>query len=242
MRHPSGLGDHCGLRGRAAARRTCVPSSPTRTGLRVDQGYGLTEAAGVSTTVGGEVLGHGHVGRPLPGVEVRIGTEGDADEPAEIFAARGQPLLRLLARRLRWPGRRRVVRHRRHRLSELRRAVPGRPRPGADHRQRLPRLPGRGGGGDCRAARGRVGGRTRPAGPAYGGAGDGLRHRRRTDRGRGRGALRRSGWPSSSVPATIAVVDALPRGATGQVQKGHSGAAPKTGHRRQRMGAETCRL
>jgi long-chain acyl-CoA synthetase len=56
-----------------------------RTGLRVDQGYGLTEAAGVSTTVGGEVLGHGHVGRPLPGVEVRIGTEGDGDEPAEIF-------------------------------------------------------------------------------------------------------------------------------------------------------------
>jgi long-chain acyl-CoA synthetase len=57
-----------------------------RTGLRVDQGYGLTEAAGgVSATVGGEVLGHGHVGRPLPGVEVRIGTPLDADEPAEIF-------------------------------------------------------------------------------------------------------------------------------------------------------------
>ena len=56
-----------------------------RTGLRVDQGYGLTEAAGVSTTVGGEVRGHGHVGRPLPGVGVRIGTEGETDEPAEIF-------------------------------------------------------------------------------------------------------------------------------------------------------------
>jgi long-chain acyl-CoA synthetase len=56
-----------------------------RTGLRVDQGYGLTEAAGVSTTVAGEVLGHGHVGRPLPGVEVRIGTDGETDEPAEIF-------------------------------------------------------------------------------------------------------------------------------------------------------------
>jgi long-chain acyl-CoA synthetase len=57
-----------------------------RTGLRVDQGYGLTEAAGgVSATVGGEVLGHGHVGRPLPGVEVRIGTQTDADEPAEVF-------------------------------------------------------------------------------------------------------------------------------------------------------------
>jgi long-chain acyl-CoA synthetase len=63
-----------------------------RTGLRVDQGYGLTEAAGgVSATVGGELLGHGHVGRPLPGVEVRVGTPVDAEEPAEIFV-RGRNL------------------------------------------------------------------------------------------------------------------------------------------------------
>jgi long-chain acyl-CoA synthetase len=60
-----------------------------RTGLRVDQGYGLTEAAGVSTTVAGDLLGHGHVGRPLPGVEVRIGTAGEGDEPAEIFVRGG---------------------------------------------------------------------------------------------------------------------------------------------------------
>ena len=58
-----------------------------RTGLRIDQGYGLTEAAGVSTTVGGPLLGHGHVGRPLPGVEVRIGTGIGRDEPAEISSA-----------------------------------------------------------------------------------------------------------------------------------------------------------
>jgi long-chain acyl-CoA synthetase len=57
-----------------------------RTGLRVDQGYGLTEAApGVSATVGGELLGHGHVGRPLPGVEVRIGDGTEAIEPGEIW-------------------------------------------------------------------------------------------------------------------------------------------------------------
>ena len=63
-----------------------------RTRLRVDQGYGLTEAApGVSTTLGGRLLGHGHVGRPLPGVEVRIGDGGDADEPGEI-AIRGTNL------------------------------------------------------------------------------------------------------------------------------------------------------
>ena len=57
-----------------------------RTALRVDQGYGLTEAApGVSATLGGELLGHGHVGRPLPGVEVRIGDGTEPTEPGEIW-------------------------------------------------------------------------------------------------------------------------------------------------------------
>jgi long-chain acyl-CoA synthetase len=57
-----------------------------RTGLRVDQGYGLTEAAsGVSATLGGPLLGHGHVGRPLPGVEIRIGDGSEPGEPGEIF-------------------------------------------------------------------------------------------------------------------------------------------------------------
>jgi long-chain acyl-CoA synthetase len=56
------------------------------TGLRVEQGYGLTEAApGVSATLGGAVLGHGHVGRPLPGVEVRIGDGTEPTEPGEIW-------------------------------------------------------------------------------------------------------------------------------------------------------------
>ncbi len=57
-----------------------------RTGLRVERGYGLTEASpGVTTTVGGEILGPFHVGRPLPGVEVRVGDGRDPSEPGEVF-------------------------------------------------------------------------------------------------------------------------------------------------------------
>lgn len=53
------------------------------TGLRLEQGYGLTEAApGVASTIGCELLGPGHVGRALPGVEIRIAAEGDG--PGEI--------------------------------------------------------------------------------------------------------------------------------------------------------------
>ena len=57
-----------------------------RTGLSVEQGYGLTEAApGVTATFGRNALGHGHVGRPLPGVEVRIGDGTEPTEPGEIW-------------------------------------------------------------------------------------------------------------------------------------------------------------
>jgi len=57
-----------------------------RTGLRVDQGYGLTEAApGVTATFDADVLGHGHVGRPLPGVEIRIGDGSEPNEPEEVW-------------------------------------------------------------------------------------------------------------------------------------------------------------
>ncbi len=56
-----------------------------RTGLEVAQGYGLTEAApGVSATIGGSRRGQGHVGRALPGVEIRIGDGSEPSEPAEI--------------------------------------------------------------------------------------------------------------------------------------------------------------
>jgi long-chain acyl-CoA synthetase len=57
-----------------------------RTGLRVEQGYGLTEAApGVTATFGADALGHGHVGHPLPGVEIRIGDGTEPTEPGEIW-------------------------------------------------------------------------------------------------------------------------------------------------------------
>jgi long-chain acyl-CoA synthetase len=57
-----------------------------RTGRRIEQGYGLTEAApGVSATFGGPLLGLGHVGRALPGVEIRIADGSDPSEPGEIW-------------------------------------------------------------------------------------------------------------------------------------------------------------
>jgi long-chain acyl-CoA synthetase len=62
------------------------------TGIRVERGYGLTEASpGVTSTVGGEILGPFHVGRPLTGVEVRVGSGRDPSEPGEI-AIRGANL------------------------------------------------------------------------------------------------------------------------------------------------------
>ena len=70
--------------GGAPLREDLAAAFQERTGLRVERGYGMTEAAsGVTTTLGGGGGGPGHVGRPLPGVEVRIG-EGDGIEPDEI--------------------------------------------------------------------------------------------------------------------------------------------------------------
>ncbi len=74
------------LCGAAALPPALADAFTSRTGLRVDQGYGLTEASpGVTVTLGGGQPLPGHLGRPLPGVDVRIGDGRDEGEPAEIW-------------------------------------------------------------------------------------------------------------------------------------------------------------
>ncbi len=65
-------------------------------GCRVASGYGLTEAAGgVTTTLDpaatdGPHHGFGHVGRPMPGIEIRIGDGSDPGEPDRIWIRAAQ--------------------------------------------------------------------------------------------------------------------------------------------------------
>jgi long-chain acyl-CoA synthetase len=60
-----------------------------RAGVAVHQGYGLTEAAPVVTTTIGVAAKPGSVGRPLPGLELRVVDEGGHDaaggDPGEIL-------------------------------------------------------------------------------------------------------------------------------------------------------------
>jgi len=74
------------ISGAAPLPESLAAEFTARTGLRVDQGYGLTEAApGVSITFGSAAGGQGYVGQVLPGVEVRIGDGSEPTEPEEIF-------------------------------------------------------------------------------------------------------------------------------------------------------------
>jgi long-chain acyl-CoA synthetase len=89
----AGLGDLTTVISGAAPLPDALATRFTeRTGLPVHQGYGLTEASpGVTATFGCSLSGQGHVGRPLPGVEVRIGDGSEQAEPGEI-AVRGDNL------------------------------------------------------------------------------------------------------------------------------------------------------
>jgi long-chain acyl-CoA synthetase len=78
------------LTGASALDRAVADRFQAETGLFVHQGYGLTEAApGVTTTLGEEDPAPGSVGRPLPGVELRIaderGEDVEGDDPGEVL-------------------------------------------------------------------------------------------------------------------------------------------------------------
>ncbi|HEU4946004.1 MAG TPA: AMP-binding protein [Kribbella sp.] len=78
------------LTGAATLEHSLAERFEQETGLIVHQGYGLTEAApGVTTTLGEDDPKPGSVGRPLPGVEVRIaddrGEDVEGEDPGEIL-------------------------------------------------------------------------------------------------------------------------------------------------------------
>ncbi|GAB3816562.1 AMP-binding protein [Kribbella italica] len=78
------------LTGASSLDRALADRFEQATGLFVHQGYGLTEASpGVTTTLGEEEPKPGSVGRPLPGVDLRIadeqGEDVEGDDPGEIL-------------------------------------------------------------------------------------------------------------------------------------------------------------
>lgn len=84
------------LTGASALDRSVAERFQAATGLFVHQGYGLTEASpAVTTTLGDPDPTLGAVGRPLPGVEIRIaddhGEDVEGDDPGEVLV-RGENL------------------------------------------------------------------------------------------------------------------------------------------------------
>jgi long-chain acyl-CoA synthetase len=82
------------LTGASTLDRALADRFEQASGLRVHQGYGLTEASpGVTTTLGEAEPKPGSVGRPLPNVEVRIadeqGEDVEGDDPGEILIRGG---------------------------------------------------------------------------------------------------------------------------------------------------------
>jgi long-chain acyl-CoA synthetase len=84
------------LSGAGPLAEDIVRAFEERTGLAVEQGYGLTESAPiVTTTLGAPVHKPGSAGRALPGVDLRVvdesGREVEPDDPGEILI-RGEGL------------------------------------------------------------------------------------------------------------------------------------------------------
>jgi long-chain acyl-CoA synthetase len=113
------------LSGSAPLAPELLAAFTDRTGVEVHQGYGLTEAAPVVTsTLCSSRTAPGSVGAALPGIELELRDEAGGvphgegrgssprRRPGRDLGARGEPVRRVLARRLRRPGRRRLVRHR----------------------------------------------------------------------------------------------------------------------------------
>jgi long-chain acyl-CoA synthetase len=78
------------LSGAAALPPEVEEQFTSRFGLPIKQGYGLTEASpGVATSVGIDTPSPGSVGRPLPGVSIRLvddsGEDALYDDPGEIW-------------------------------------------------------------------------------------------------------------------------------------------------------------
>ncbi|HEY5033362.1 MAG TPA: AMP-binding protein [Actinomycetes bacterium] len=78
------------LTGAAPVPSSVLEQITTATGLPVFEGYGLTEAApGVSSTLVDGVAKPGSVGKPLPGVELRLvdedGEQAEEGDPGEIM-------------------------------------------------------------------------------------------------------------------------------------------------------------
>ena len=114
-----------------------------------------------------------------------------------------------------------------------------RPQEGPDHPRRLQRLPARGRGGALRARGGRRGRRHRHPGRRASARRSAPPSRSRTAATPTRRSCRpspRSGWPPTSTPAAVWIVDELPKGPTGKILRREVSAPRRPSHERRHQG------